>query len=441
MKKSIKITVLLIAVILVISSCMPAAGTVVPSHDNSEPVNSANPGETTDPGKDKDRDPVDLITWNEQGYAGYIDENHHIYMPEPVAVGSMDAVSYYDFADPQKWEKFNNYVFSDLSPFDEPKVTATESGSVTELPIFADFLQYTGYSVFLLFGVDGGLIGIQTEKAGYDPALVTSETVNKDAELTVSGGQTVKINTGTSASRCRVFAEWAEDNGNAFIPVAARLSSAVPGTLEIIGKLGENGRLVIAEKDRIDVSGIELEYVPAVYSLSEAAVAYKQYVEKRLSFAKNDLFLIPWKSELLAGRSAYSKLTSDVFEAGSKADVIYKMHSDEVIAIPLAGSYSSMGNQGWEGECMLFISFKNGQPIGETVLEFYHPWATVGLSDHVYYKDQYAGLKYEHLGEKTGDGYAPLGSIGYVSFVKSLGDLSKVAGIYADASGYHAIMK
>ncbi len=438
MKKSIKITVLLIAVILVISSCMPAAGIVVPSHDNSEPVNSANPGETTDPGKDKDRDPVDLITWNEQGYAGYIDENHHIYMPEPAAVGDMGAVSYYDFVDSQTWEKFNSYVFSDLSSFDQLRVTGTENGSVAEVPLLAEFMQYTGYSAFLLFGNDGGLIGIQAEKEGFDPALVTSETVGRDAEISLTGGKTVRVKTGISASRCRVFSEWAKENGNSFIPVAARLSDDNTGVLEMIGKLDENGRLVVAEKDRLDVSGIELEYVPAVYNLSEAGEAYKSFVEEWLEFAKEELFLFPWKGELVSGRSAYAKLTSGVFEASEKPDCIYKMHPDEVIAIPLANYVEVLGT-GFEGSDMLFISFKNGEAIGETVLKFFHPWATVGLADPVYYKDQYACLIYERTGEKTEDGYETLDHIEYVSFIKNLGDLSKIAGIYADENGYHAI--
>ncbi|MBQ7604193.1 MAG: hypothetical protein IJU75_04500 [Clostridia bacterium] len=436
MKKILAAFLGLAFIIGMFASCMraPVRPGTNPGDGSDQTTKDTAPVEEQDK-SDKSSDDDDFIK--------VYDEKGHPTLPKGVEVGQTDAVSYYDFVDSQTWEKFNNYVFSDLSPFDRQRVTVTENGSVMEVPLLAEFMQYTGYSAFLLFGNDGGLIGIQTEKEGFDPALVTPETVGRDAEISLTGGKTVRVKTGTSASRCRVFSEWAKENGNSFIPVAARLSSDNTGVLEMIGRLDENGRLVVAGKDRLEGTGIELEYIPAVTSLSAAAEAYRDYVGERLRFVKEELFLFPWKSELLAGRSAYEKLisTSVEFDGNRDGDYIGKLCPDEVIAIPMAYSNAMLDNKGWEGECMLFILFRSGKAIGEVVLEFYHPWATVGLDDPSYYKGQYSGKFYERLGEKTDGGYKPLDHIEYVSFIQSLGDLSKVAGIYADAGGYHAIMK
>ena len=48
---------------------------------------------------------------------------------------------------------------------------------------------------------------------------------------------------------------------------------------------------------------------------------------------------------------------------------------------------------------------------------------------------------FKNHGEMTESGCKAIDHIEYVSFVKGLGDLDKAAGICADASGYHAIMK
>ena len=313
------------------------------------------------------------------------------------------------------------YIKSDFDAIvedDEIKTVDRTNDIVKVFPVLGKYLQPTGYSAYMLYDRDETPLGCFIAERDFDLAEINSSMINNHPNnryIEDDGTEGVYIlDTWLFEGYMHALEKW-------------------PG-IELCAFSKSNLILVRMPGDE-SIMMYNWEYSkPEIMRFG--AHSFETFEEGR-QYAADQIQRI---NELAAEIGSFREPGSASLGSNAPMRDYYLMYDsyipcDTYWEIPLKE----------DGECETYLLriFINrfGEPIAETVYKKVEPYS---MEEFGRERDKTYEIVFERVVKTEEYGlneYAALDHIEYVSFIQSLGDLSKVAGIYADAGGYHAIMK